>query len=158
MVRAAVIAAVYAALTIILAPISYGAFQCRISEALCVLPCLTGAAVPGLFVGCLLSSVLTGAPVLDVVFGSVATLIAAVLTRILAKKKVTDWLLPLPTVLVNALIIGILLRYVYQVQLNLFLLILVTGLGEAIPCYLIGVPLLHVLRKKEGLFSDETDC
>ena len=156
MVRAAVIAAVYAVLTIILAPISYGAFQCRISEGLCILPCLTGSAVPGLFVGCMLSSILTGAPALDVVFGSLATLFAAVLTRVLAKKKISDWLLPLPTILVNALVIGILLHYVYKVQLHLILLILVTGAGEAVPCYLIGIPLLHILRKKEELFSDES--
>ena len=78
MVHGAVIAAIYVVLTILFAPISFGPVQFRISEALCVLPYFTPAAVPGVFVGCLLSNLLCGAAALDVIFGSLATLIGAV--------------------------------------------------------------------------------
>ena len=86
----AAIAAIYAVLTIFLAPISYGPLQCRISEALCILPVLSPTAVWGLFVGCLVANIFTGSLV-DVIFGSLTTLIAAILTYKTRKK-----LLPSP--------------------------------------------------------------
>ena len=81
-VEAAILAAIYAVITIILAPISYGQIQVRISEALTILPYFTPAAIPGLFVGCIVSNIFGGGGLIDIVFGSLATLIAAILSRI----------------------------------------------------------------------------
>ncbi|MEA5002230.1 MAG: QueT transporter family protein, partial [Christensenella sp.] len=79
--EASLIAALYAALTLLLAPLSYGPVQVRVSEALCVLPFFTPAAVPGLFIGCMLANLYTaGLGVMDIVVGSLATLLAATLT------------------------------------------------------------------------------
>ena len=80
LVQGAIIAAIYALLTIFLAPISSGMVQCRVSEAMSILPYFTFSAVPGLFIGCLLANLLTGAVVYDVIFGSLATLVAAYIT------------------------------------------------------------------------------
>ena len=100
----AVIAAAYAALCLLLAPISYQGVQIRLSEALTILPFIAPYTVGGLFVGCLLANLLNplGINVLDVVFGSLATLLAGLLT---ARCK-SRWLAPLPPVLVNAVIVG----------------------------------------------------
>lgn len=152
--HAGIIAALYAALTVLLAPISYGLIQCRISEALNVLPCFTGAAVPGLFLGCLIANLLGGAPIYDVIFGSLATLLAAACTRHMKKKNAARALLPLPSVLFNAVIVGWLLVYVYGVGVPLPLSMLYVGLGQAVACYGLGLPLLIVLEKKAPqLFS-----
>ena len=78
--QAAVIAALYALLTVLVAPVASGLVQCRVSEALCVLPYFTFSAVPGLFVGCAMANLITGAPIYDVIFGSIATLLAALWT------------------------------------------------------------------------------
>ena len=85
MVYAAAIAAIYTVLTMVFAPISFGPIQFRISEALCILPFFTPAAVPGLFIGCLLSNLLCGAAALDIIFGSLATLIGALGSWMLRK-------------------------------------------------------------------------
>lgn len=102
MVHGAVIAAIYVVLTILFAPISFGPVQFRISEALCVLPYFTPAAVPGVFLGCLLSNLLCGAAALDVVFGSLATLIGAVGSYVLRDHK---WAVCVPPILSNTIII-----------------------------------------------------
>ena len=152
--HAGIIAALYAALTILLAPISYGVIQCRVSEALSVLPVFTGAAVPGLFLGCLIANLLVGAPIYDVLFGSLATLLAAACTRYLAAKHAPRALLPLPSVLFNAVIIGWLLVTVYGVNVPLPLSMLYVGIGQAVACYGLGLPLMFVLEKKvPQLFS-----
>lgn len=145
---AGVIAAIYASLTILLAPISFGVIQCRISEALFVLSRYTGAAVPGLFIGCALSAILTGAPLWDIAFGSLATLLAAWTTRFLSKRGCSKWLLPLPTVLFNAVIVGMILKFVYAEALPLFLCMLYVGLGEAVACYALGIPLFLLIDKR----------
>ena len=99
----AVIAAVYAALTLVLAPISMGAVQCRVAEALTSLPMLTPVAVPGLFVGCLLANIFIGGSIYDIVFGSLTTLLAAVLTRRFRKNR---WVAMLFPVLLNGVGVG----------------------------------------------------
>lgn len=152
--HAGIIAALYAALTILLAPISFGLVQCRVSEALGILPVFTGAAVPGLFLGCLIANLITGAPIYDVLFGSLATLLAAAITRLLAKKKAPRALLPLPSVLTNAVIVGWLLVSVYGMGVPMPLAMLYVGIGQAAACYGLGLPLLYVLEKKAPqLFS-----
>lgn len=144
---AALIAAVYAALAVGLAPISFGLIQCRVAEALCVLPFLTGAAVPGLFVGCLLANLLTGAPAPDVLFGSLATLAAALLTYGIKKLGCSKLLAPLPPVLVNAAVVGALLVYVYDVGVSYPLAFLYVFAGQAAACCGMGLPLLAILEK-----------
>lgn len=146
--HAGIIAALYAALTVLLAPISYGLIQCRVSEALSVLPVFTGAAVPGLFLGCVIANLLGGAPIYDVIFGSLATLLAALCTRAMAKKHMPRALLPLPSVLFNAVIVGWLLVSVYGVGVPMPLAMLYVGIGQAAACYALGLPLLYVLEKK----------
>lgn len=157
LVRAAIIAAVYALLTIALAPISSGLIQCRVSEALSVLPYFTFSAVPGLFVGCLLANLLTGAPVYDVVFGSLATLLAAYITYFM-RKRVTKYLAPLPSVVVNALVVGALLVYVYDVGVSYWVAAGYVAVGQAIACFVIGLPLLSLLESYGSkLFDTRAD-
>lgn len=145
-IQAAIIAAIYAVLTIAFAPISYGEIQVRISEALTILPYFTPAAVPGLFIGCIIANLLSPVGILDVVFGSLASLIAAYLTYRAPKK----WLVPLPPVIVNGIIIGLLLKYAYGVPLPLVALMLYVTIGQTIACYGLGYPLLMVLEKYKG--------
>jgi len=145
--RAAMIGALYALLTIILAPISYGMIQIRVAEMLMVLPFFTPAAVPGLFVGCLIANIFGGLGILDIVFGSLATLISAYLvTRI--KNK---YLVPLPPVLINAVIIGIVLHLV--LGFPLYLTVAWVGFGQMIACYGLGLPLLLLLEKRRNIFD-----
>ena len=105
----ALIAALYAALTLLLAPISYGNIQCRISEAMTVLPILLPQAIPGLFVGCILANLYTGM-ITDVIFGSLATLLAAVGTFLLRKKTLLAAACP---VVSNGVIVGLVLAFSY---------------------------------------------
>ena len=103
-VHAALIAALYVVLTIVANSLGLAnyAIQVRFSEALTILPFFTPAAIPGLFVGCILSNFLTGCLLLDIVFGSIATLLGALGTY--ALRKVSKWLAPLPPIAANTLI------------------------------------------------------
>ncbi len=101
--QGAIIAALYVALTFVFAPISFREIQVRIAEALTILPVFTPAAIPGLFLGCLLGNIMGGAMLPDVIFGSLATLIGAFFTWKL--RKFSPWLAPLPPILSNTLII-----------------------------------------------------
>lgn len=139
--HAAITAAVYIVITVIFAPISYGQVQVRISEALTILPYFTPAAIPGLFVGCLLANIYGGAGLLDIVFGSLATLLAAFLSYKMPKK----YLVPFPPVIVNAIVIGFVLFF--AANLPLFITMAWVGLGQLIACYGIGYPLMVLLEK-----------
>ena len=116
--QSAVIAALYAALTLLLAPISYGAVQCRVSEAMTLLPLVMPSSIPGLFIGCLIANLYTGS-VLDIIFGSLATLAAALGTWALRNVKVGK--LPLLSVLcpvvANGVVVGLVLSYSYGLPL-----------------------------------------
>ena len=147
LVQAALIAALYAALTLALQPISFSATgQVRVSEALTVLPFFTPAAVPGLFVGCLLANLIGGYGILDIVFGSLATLLAA-----LAARKLRRWpfLVPLPSVLFNAAIVGPMLSYV--TGFPMLPTVGYVGLGQLAACYVLGLPLLYLLRRYDKI-------
>lgn len=148
--RGAVIAALYALLTLALAPISSGLLQIRVSEGLSVLPFLCPEAVPGLFIGCLAANLITGGMWLDVVLGSLATLAAAALTRFLAVHGLSKWLAPAPAVVINALVVGTLLCYVYDVGASLAVCMCYVAAGQAIACYGIGMPLLAALERFGG--------
>jgi uncharacterized membrane protein len=106
--RAAMIGAIYALLTVLFAPISYGMIQVRISEMLMILPYFTSAAIPGLFVGCFIANIYGGQGILDIVFGSLATLLSAYIVSKISNK----YLVPLPPVIINALIVGWVLHLV----------------------------------------------
>lgn len=151
--RGALVAALYVVLTWLCALVGLdkGVIQMRLSEALCVLPAFTGAAVPGLFVGCLLANLLTGSALPDVVFGSLATLIGALGAYFLRRRK---WLVPLPTVLANTLIIPFVLRFAYGAEGSIPYFMLTVGAGEVISAYICGMLLYAALvRQKAQLFK-----
>ncbi len=152
----AIVAAAYAALTIVLAPISYGPIQFRVSEALTALPFLMPCTVWGVFLGCILANLYTGS-VLDIIFGSLATLLAGLLTAWFGKKgstvknRLLGCLMP---VLFNAVIVGAVLTWGYQLQqfpdnpmASYGFNALTVGLGEAAVLVLIGYTLLRQLPK-----------
>lgn len=149
LVQGAIIAAIYALLTIFLAPISSGLIQCRVSEAMCILPYFTFSAVPGLFIGCLLANLLTGMAVYDVVFGSLATLLAAYLTYAL-RNKVPKYLAPMPSVVVNALVVGWLLTSIYGFEVSFWVAAGYVAIGQAIACFALGLPLMSLLERFRG--------
>jgi len=145
--RGAVIGALYAAITLAAWQFSSGLIQVRISEALCVLPYFTFSAVPGLFVGCLIANLVSGAAMYDVIFGSLATLAAAAITYLMRKKGVSKWLAPLPAVVINAFVVGALLVYVYDVGESYLVCAASVAAGQAVACYALGMPLLLALER-----------
>ena len=152
--QAAMIAAIYVALTYVFAPISFREVQVRIAEALTVLPVFTAAAVPGLFVGCVLGNLLGGALLPDVIFGSLATLIGAFFTRKL--RNLNPFLAPLPPILSNTLIVPFVLRYAYSIDLPIPLMMLTVCIGEILSCGVLGMLLYYALKKrKDAIFRKE---
>ena len=144
--QGAIIAAMYVALTLIFAPISFGAIQVRIAEALTILPLFTPAAIPGLFIGCLIANGLGGGILLDVIFGSIATLIGAALGYLL---RFNRWLVPIPAILSNTIIVPLVLKYGYGVDMAIWLLMIYIAVGEILGCYLLGELLASgILRRK----------
>lgn len=143
-VRGALIAALYAALTVALAPISYGPIQFRVSEALTLLPFYFAESIPGLTIGCVFANFFGGFGLTDMLFGSLATLIAAFLTM----KSKNIFVAAFWPVLSNALIIGTMLHFLIGEEAPLAATCLYVGLGEAGACYLVGVPLMKILEKR----------
>ncbi|MCK4632085.1 MAG: QueT transporter family protein [candidate division Zixibacteria bacterium] len=154
---AGVIAAVYVVVSYLLAPISFGVYQIRIAEALTVLPFISRAAIPGLFVGCFLANIFGGNGWVDIVFGSLLTLIAALLTRWIARfaDDNTDRLaavLPLmflallPPVLINAF--GVAAYLAPIIGTNYWFTVQMIGLGQVVAIYALGLPLLIFLRRR----------
>ena len=148
---AAVVGAAYAALTMLLAPISYGTLQFRISEALCVLPFLFPETAWGLGIGCLIANLFSTVSVLDIVIGTAATLLACLLTTQIKK----PWLAPLPTILVNAVMVGAMLSWLYMPSEQFWNGLLVfggeVGAGEAAVLYVLGIPLYYAMKKTNFL-------
>lgn len=146
--QAAMIAAIYVVLTIVFAPISFGEIQVRIAEMLTILPIFTPAAIPGLFVGCLIGNITGGAVLPDIICGSIATLIGATGTYML--RKYHRGIAVLPPILANAVIVPFVLRYAYGVILPIPFLALTVGIGEIISCGILGNVLAAVLKKYSG--------
>ena len=144
LVFGALIAAIYVVLTLMLRPISYGPIQFRISEALCVLPYFTPAAIPGVFLGCLISNLLGGAVIMDVVFGSLATLIGAVGSWILRKNR---FLVSVPPILSNILIIPWVLKFAYGSEDLIWYMMVTIGIGEFLAIGVLGQLLITALTK-----------
>ena len=158
---AGMIAALYVVLTYIASAVGLasGAIQIRLSECLTILPCLTASAVPGLTIGCVLANLLTGCAPWDVVFGSLATLIGAVGTRLLRKNPRIAWI---PPVISNMTIVPLVLIHVYNVpdvsltipltQTTLsgsgfFPLMITVGIGEIISCGILGLLLYNTFSR-----------
>ena len=143
---AALIAALYVVLTTIssLMGLSSGVIRVRFSEALTILPAFTPAAIPGLFIGCLISNIIAGGVIWDVIFGSVATLIGAVGTYLLKRKK---WLVPLPPILANMAIVPLILIFAYGVPDSYWFTLITVGAGEIISCGILGMILYFAINK-----------
>ena len=156
--QAGIIAALYAVLTLVSAAFGLASheIQVRISEALSVLPLFTPAAIPGLTLGCIVSNLVTGCMPLDVVFGSVATLLGAIfafLIGIAAGKTDSTFLkvlVPFPNVISNALIVPWVLKLVYHIEGAVPYFMLTVGIGELISGVILGLPLLFVLDKRKN--------
>ena len=144
--HAAMIAALYVVLTLIANALGLASsnIQIRFSEALTILPFFTPAAIPGLYVGCLISNIATGAALPDIIFGPLATLLGALGTWALRKKS--RWLAPLPPILANALIIPPVLKFAYGIIPMWFSFVTVT-IGEILSCGVLGMLLLGALSK-----------
>lgn len=142
--QAAVIAALYVVLTYVFSAFASGIIQVRVSEALTILPAFTPAAIPGLVIGCLLSNTLTGCVLLDIIFGSVATLIGALGSYALRRHT---WLVPIPPIVSNMIIVPFVLRFAYGATDAFPFMIATVGAGEIISCYLLGMILYGALKK-----------
>ena len=149
MTQAAMIAAIYVVLTYVFAPFSFGEIQVRISEALTILPVFTPAAIPGLFVGCLIGNILGGAILPDIIFGSIATLIGAFFTYQLRNRN--QFLAPLPPVIANTVIVPFVLYYGYGVTLPIPFMMLTVGVGEVLSCGVLGMIIYFALNRYRGL-------
>ena len=146
MTQAAMIAAIYVVLTIFISAfnLASGAIQIRISEALTILPAFTPAAIPGLFLGCLISNLITGAMLPDIIFGSLATLLGALGSYFVRKWK---WAVPVPPILSNMIIIPFILAYVYQIPGGVPYFMLTIGIGEVLSCGVLGMILYGTIAK-----------
>ena len=152
--QAAVIAALYVVLVVIFNYISFGPIQFRVAEALTILPYFTPAAIPGLFIGCILANVIGGAVVWDIIFGSIATLIGAVFTYLLRQKS--TFLAPLPPVLANTIIVPWVLKYAYGAEEMVWFMAVTVGIGEILACYVLGMILLFALNKvRRQVFGED---
>lgn len=151
LVKAGIIAALYVVLVVGFSYSSFGPIQFRIAEMLTILPLFTPAAIPGLFIGCLLANVLGGAVFLDVVFGSLATLVAAYMSYRLRKK---EWLVPVPPVLINAVVVGIILKFVYAEAASIWVLMGSVFLGQMVSAYGLGMILLKALKPFRKYIED----
>lgn len=142
------IAALYVVLTILANALGLAnyAIQVRFSEALTILPYFTPAAVPGLFIGCLISNILTGCAIPDIIFGSLATLVGAIFTYKLRRHK---WLAPIPPIVANMIVVPLVLLYAYGIRPLWFSFLTVT-IGEVISCGVLGMLLLFALEKYKG--------
>lgn len=170
--QAAIIASLYACLSILFMPISFGAIQCRISEALVILPVLTSAAIPGVTIGCFISNLLGSGVVADMVFGTMATLIGAILTYQIAapfRRKLKDSLkdakedvalssrIPLrvmsvlPPIITNSIIVPLILKYAYMLDEAYLFMVFTVGVGEILSAGVLGNILLSVLCHKSIL-------
>ncbi len=147
-VRGGLIAALYLALTMIFAPISFGSIQLRVAEALTVLPMFFPESVFALAFGCLVSNMVSSFGVADMILGSFATLTAAVITSKIKNK----YLAPIPSVIINALVVGGMIAYMSSSDKTVFFTVFATnfltvGAGQAIVCYSLGIPLATAVER-----------
>lgn len=155
LVYPALIAAMYVVLTLVSSAfgLANSAIQIRLSEALTVIPYFTPYGIWGLFVGCLISNIITGCHILDIIFGSLATLIGAFITYGFSKSnfKFKKWLSPVGPVLSNTVIVPLILSYVYGLKDALWFLCFTVGTGEIISCGILGMILLFAIEKHKNI-------
>lgn len=152
MVQAGVIAAMYIVLLLVFKDISSGPIQIRVAEALSILPFFTPAAVPGLFIGCLLGNFFVGAPLWDVLLGSLISLLAAYVAR---KLRFSQWLVPLPAIIFNAVGVALILKYVYAFQEAYIYLLVTVMAGQIVAVYGLGMLLLVGLKPfRQRIFGE----
>ena len=168
--QAALIAAVYTVLSLAFLPISFGPVQCRISEMLTVLPAFLPAAIPGVAIGCLITNILGGAILPDIIFGTLATLIGAVLTRLLTRGLLNSsqsgaslrfrLAAVLPPIISNTIIVPLVLKFAYMYDDALYFMAFTVCLGEIIGIGVIGNILITVLSRQNILsqFMKYSDC
>ena len=146
-VQAGVIAALYVALTHLsnLMGLASGVIQVRISEAFCILTFFTPAAIPGMTIGCFLANLTTGCLWADILLGSLASFLGALCGWLL--RKISVWLVPIPTVLANAIIVPFVLKYAYGVEDAWWFMVITVSAGEIIAAYVLGMILYFSLRK-----------
>ena len=143
------IAALYAALTVALSPISFGPVQFRVAEALTLLPFFMPEAIPGLFIGCFFSNLAGGLGLVDIIIGSGATLLAAWLTF----KMPNIWMAAVPPVLINALAVGTYLGIITHTPV--IYSIIYIGISQAVICFGLGIPLGLLLASRTNIFDKE---
>lgn len=166
LIRVALIAAIYLATTLIFLPMSFGMVQIRISEALTVLPYRFKEAILGITIGCFIANLFSPFGPIDWVLGTFLTLLAAIITYFLGKKKVKKYLVPIPTILINCFGIGFYIVALSSINTKLglieafkfsfehfyfqayFIGVLTVGLGEAISTYALGLPLLNAVERR----------
>ncbi|MEG2054511.1 MAG: QueT transporter family protein [Oscillospiraceae bacterium] len=162
LVRAAVIGGVYAALCFLLQPFSYGAVQIRFSEMLTILPVFTPDAIWGLTIGCFISNMLSYSPI-DMIFGTLATLVSAICTYKLANIRFKNLpiLATIPPVLINAVVVGLEITYIFMPEsasISVLLLnMLSVAIGQMVSCVILGLALFDIVKKAKPLnqfFSD----
>lgn len=152
--QAGVIAALYVVLTLLANAFGLANYsiQVRFSEALTILPFFTPAAIPGITIGCLISNIVTGCALPDIVFGTLASLIGAVGTFLLRRGK---WFAPIPPIAANTVIVPFVLLYAYGIE-PLWFSFVTVGIGEIISCGVLGMLLLNVLsRYRQILFPQK---
>ena len=150
--RGALIAALYVVLTLLssVMGLSSGVIQFRFSEALCILPLFFPEAVPGLFVGCLISNLIAGGVIWDIIFGSIATLIGAFGARMLVRlPEKFKWVSTLPTILANMIIVPPVLIYAYGAPDSFLFLMVTVGIGEIVCAGFGGSGLYYLMKKHE---------
>lgn len=142
---AGMIAALYVILTMVSTSLglSSGAIQLRLSEALCILPIFTPFAIPGLTIGCLISNIMSGCIIWDVIWGSVATLLGAIGTYLLRKRK---FIPVLPPIIANTIIIPLVLKYAYHLDDAILYFVLTIGIGELLSCGVLGSILYNTMN------------
>ncbi|MBR5236468.1 MAG: QueT transporter family protein [Clostridia bacterium] len=150
LVFGAVVAALYAVLTLAFSWISYGPVQFRIAEALTAFPLFMPCSIPGLTVGCVVANLIGGYGLYDIIIGSLATCIGALGTRFLRKKP---WLAMLAPVVSNAVLVGSMLYFVVPDSPTLLLNMVTVGAGELVICLCLGLPLYHLLHKYLSFFE-----
>lgn len=156
MIEISMIASIYIILTFFSATlgIAYSGVQFRLSEVLTVLPILTPNAIPGLVIGCFISNFLSPFGIIDIIFGTISTFIAAILTRLLRniRLKGIPILAPLPSVIIGALSVGLMISFfsLGKFYLPLFLTIFFNVFfSQFIVCYVLGIPFLIILEKQK---------
>ncbi len=151
--QAAAIAALYVVLTLLANAfgLASNAIQVRFSEALTILPFFTPAAIPGLFIGCILSNIICDGILVDIIFGSIATLIGALGTYAI-RKTLPDWCACIPPILANTIIVPFVLAYGYGMEEGIPYLMLTVGAGEVISCGILGIALLKALKGYKKIF------